>query len=128
MHGNLAIPRLFGNSVTSSSFAFLDLFSCPNWFFWIGNVTVITNPEEPIWTREGIQKQMNNEPETNLFSNEGNFNSRTANLTPRTFHPFLPEATAVVEKAGTSIFRTTKNNKETHLFPHWQKKELPVWE
>jgi hypothetical protein len=37
---------------------------------------IITNPEEPTWTQEEIQKQMNNEPNTNLFSNEGNFNSK----------------------------------------------------
>ena len=49
----------------------------PNGASIAGNIqTVITNPEEPIWTREEIQKQMSNKPETNLFSNEGNFNSK----------------------------------------------------
>jgi hypothetical protein len=34
---------------------------------------VITNLEEPVWTQEEIQKQIS-EPQTNLFSNKGNFN------------------------------------------------------
>jgi hypothetical protein len=47
---------------------------------------VITNPEEPVWTQEEIQKQMN-EPQTNLFSNEGNFNSkRNPHRKPITTH------------------------------------------
>jgi hypothetical protein len=36
---------------------------------------VITNLKELVWTQEEIQKQMS-EPQTNLFSNEGNFNSK----------------------------------------------------
>jgi hypothetical protein len=41
-----------------------------------GNIqAVLTNLEEPVWPQEEIQKQMS-KPQTNLFSNEGNFNSR----------------------------------------------------
>jgi hypothetical protein len=37
--------------------------------------SIIDNPDEPIWTREEIQRQMN-EPMTTIFSNTSNFNSK----------------------------------------------------
>ena len=42
-----------------------------------GNIqAIIDNQQEPNWTPEEIHEQMNNEPDTNIFSNEGNFNSK----------------------------------------------------
>jgi hypothetical protein len=41
---------------------------------------ILDSPEEPEWTQEEIQRQINSEPRTNQFSNEGSFNSK---LNPR---------------------------------------------
>lgn len=57
---------------------------------------IIDSPEEPIWTEEEIQKQMK-EPETNIFSNEGNFNSkRNPYRKPNTKH--LPPPPSLSQK------------------------------
>src|ERR1019366_5947111 len=35
---------------------------------------ILDSPEEPQWTQEEIQRQINSEPRTNQFLNEGCFN------------------------------------------------------
>jgi hypothetical protein len=64
---------------------------------------VITNLEELVWTQEEIQKQMS-EPQTNLFSNEGNFNSKRNPYRKLTITHILP-----------TPFEDSNNNKDKDL-------------